>query len=194
MFGPGFAPWGGSYDRRSRHRVRGGRSRAGGAVESGRWGGRGSGRSLDSEKLQRLLLELIAQRPRHGYELIHELEMMLGHHAPGPAAVYPTLMLLEERKLLSAASSSGTWGLFAITAEGRRCVAQDALENARSRGRMPPREVRRALRGLRAALMRHRGPWDDGDIARVREIIEEAAAAIPIAAKLSVIKGDGEHD
>jgi hypothetical protein len=45
-------------------------------------------------------------------------------------------------------------------------------------GDMPPREVHHAMHVLRASLMFHRGGWDDAEIARVRKILEEAAAAI----------------
>jgi DNA-binding PadR family transcriptional regulator len=47
--------------------------------------------------LKLLLLALIEQQPRHGYELIRTIEEMFhGHYSPSPGAIYPTLTMLEE--------------------------------------------------------------------------------------------------
>ena len=72
------------------------------------WGGRGDrgfgdddsftrGRKFSGEDLQLMLLALIAEAPRHGYELIKELETRSnGFYAPSPGMVYPALTYLEE--------------------------------------------------------------------------------------------------
>jgi DNA-binding PadR family transcriptional regulator len=85
---------------RHRHRHGGG----GGAF----WGGRGEhgfgddegftrGRKFTGEDLQLMLLALIAEEPRHGYELIKALEARSnGFYAPSPGMVYPALTYLEE--------------------------------------------------------------------------------------------------
>ncbi len=59
------------------------------------------GRKFTAEELQLLLLNLIAQSPSHGYELIKELqERTEGSYNPSPGMVYPALTYLEERDLI----------------------------------------------------------------------------------------------
>ena len=66
------------------------------------------GRMFASGELRLALLALINQRPRHGYELIREIEDMTGGaYAPSPGAVYPTLQMLEEEGLIKQAKPKG---------------------------------------------------------------------------------------
>lgn len=63
------------------------------------------GRKFSADELQLLLLNLIAQRPSHGYELIKELqERTEGGYKPSPGMVYPALTYLEECDFISSAS------------------------------------------------------------------------------------------
>src|SRR5512147_929654 len=76
----------------------GGRGRGGhgGSGHHGGWGFR-LGRRLGSSDLQLILLALLAEQPRHGYELIKELEERShGFYAPSPGMIYPALTYLEE--------------------------------------------------------------------------------------------------
>jgi DNA-binding PadR family transcriptional regulator len=153
-------------------------------------GGGGRGRVFGPGDLRLLLLSLIEEKPRHGYELIKELEQKFGGgYAPSPGSVYPTLTLLEELGLVSATATTGTRRLFTITEEGRRFLQENAaaVDSARARmdmaaravsGDMPPREVFHAVHVLRAALMFHRGGWDAAEAERVCKILEDAAEAI----------------
>ena len=62
-------------------------------------GGRGGGRRrmFDGGELRLVILALIAQKPRHGYEVIKALgERVGGEYSPSPGVVYPTLTLLED--------------------------------------------------------------------------------------------------
>src|SRR6202158_3229989 len=62
-------------------------------------GGRGffGGRKLGSGELQLVILALLEERPRHGYEIIKALEeTSKGFYAPSPGMVYPALTYLEE--------------------------------------------------------------------------------------------------
>ena len=69
---------------------RGWRSRGGG------FGGR-EGRMFDGGELKLVILALIAEKPRYGYEIIKELgERVGGDYSPSPGVVYPTLTMLEE--------------------------------------------------------------------------------------------------
>ena len=65
----------------------------------GDMGGRafGMGRKLASVDLQLLILALLAEKPRHGYEIIKALEeRSKGFYIPSPGMVYPALTYLEE--------------------------------------------------------------------------------------------------
>ncbi|MEE4152556.1 MAG: PadR family transcriptional regulator [Erythrobacter sp.] len=63
--------------------------------------GKRRGRMFAPGELRLALLALIAQEPRHGYELIRAIEDMTGGgYAPSPGAVYPTLQMLEEEGLI----------------------------------------------------------------------------------------------
>src|SRR3979490_1288195 len=70
-----------------------------GFIEGGGMGGRafGMGRKLASVDLQLLILGLLEEKPRHGYEIIKALdERSKGFYIPSPGMVYPALTYLEE--------------------------------------------------------------------------------------------------
>jgi DNA-binding PadR family transcriptional regulator len=66
-----------------------------------------------------IALALIAEQPRHGYEIIKVLEDKTdGWYSPSPGIVYPTLTYLEEAGYVTA-QSEGAKKLYTITDEGR---------------------------------------------------------------------------
>jgi len=90
------------------------------------WGGRmgggdmiRAGRMLATGDLRLIALALIAEQPRHGYEIIKVLEdKTAGWYSPSPGIVYPTLTYLEEANYVTA-QAEGTKKLYSITDEGR---------------------------------------------------------------------------
>lgn len=149
----------------------GGNFRRGGgwADDRGDGGGRGRGRGpgrrrmFDNGQLRLVLLRLIADEPRHGYELIRALEERTGGaYAPSPGVVYPTLTLLAETGLAHEQASEGPRKLYAITDEGNALLTEQAEEvNAifarldkvgEVRGRVEAAPLRRAMHNLRAVL------------------------------------------
>ncbi len=81
-------------------------------------GGLGAGRKLGSRDLQLLLLALLSEKPRHGYELIKALdERSNGYYSPSPGMVYPALTYLEEIGHASV-EVEGAKKLYRITDEG----------------------------------------------------------------------------
>jgi DNA-binding PadR family transcriptional regulator len=137
-----------------------------------------------------VLLGLIEEKPRHGYELIKALEQKFGGgYAPSPGSVYPTLTLLEELGYLRSTTTEGTKRLFEITEEGRAYLRENAaaLSSAVARmemaaralsGDSPPETLHHAMHTLKAALIFHRGGWDAAETERVRKLIDDAAQAI----------------
>src|SRR4051795_8303152 len=91
----------------------------------GRHGGMGggemmrAGRMLAQGDLRLIALALIAEQPRHGYEIIKLLEdKTAGWYSPSPGIVYPTLTYLEEAGYVTV-QAEGAKKLYTITAEGR---------------------------------------------------------------------------
>ena len=140
---------------------RGGRGGAGGRGRGGQgMGGSGvghrgmrAGRMLGQGDLKLLALALIAELPRHGYDIIKVVEEATGgNYAPSSSLVYPTLTLLEELGHLRS-QSEGSKKLYVITDEGQahlaanRTVADVAFKRLaayRKRGSLPCRHHRDA--------------------------------------------------
>ena len=146
--------------------------------------GRRSRRMFESGELRLVLLKLIADEPRHGYDLIRAIEELTGgEYAPSPGVVYPTLTLLQDMGLIEEAPGEGPRKPFQITDEGRSHLAErqeevDALfERLRD---LAPREghsagspVWRAMRNLGMAI---RNRLSHGDV--TEETVHELAALI----------------
>jgi DNA-binding PadR family transcriptional regulator len=160
-----------------------------GGPGGGHGGGRERKRMFEGGELRLVMLLLIEQEPRHGYDIIRDLEARTGGaYAPSAGVIYPTLTLLEETGLV-AAQASGAKKLYAITDEGQaeldksRAEAEAALarlEALRKRGEaMDMGPVFRAMTNLKAVLQQK--ALDAGNKAQlldVAEIIDEAARKI----------------
>jgi DNA-binding PadR family transcriptional regulator len=84
-----------------------------------------AGRMLATGDLRLIALALIAEQPRHGYEIIKVLEdKTAGWYAPSPGIVYPTLTFLEEAGYVTA-QAEGAKKLYAITDEGKAHLAEN---------------------------------------------------------------------
>lgn len=149
-----------------------------------------NGRLLGHGDLRLLLLVLIEQQPRHGYELIRLItDMFHGHYTPSPGAIYPTLTLLEEQSLLRATEEPGGRKSYALAAAGKRFLADhaDAVEAmwlrtrhaARTAAKMTlPPPVRHAMEAVKHALLTHGKAWSATEARRVATLLERAAADI----------------
>ncbi|SFN98144.1 DNA-binding transcriptional regulator, PadR family [Variovorax sp. PDC80] len=139
---------------------------SGGRGRGGRHGF-GAGRVFGHGGLRFVLLQLIADKPSHGYELIKLIEERLGgSYAPSPGVVYPTLTLLEELGHLSVESSAEGGGRkrYTLTDSGREYLAANretaesmmerlngGVDGAGARGGRPP-QVTRAIENLKLAM------------------------------------------
>lgn len=80
---------------------------------------RGFGRLLGHGDLRYVILFLLEEKPRHGYELIKALEeLSSGVYSPSPGAIYPTLTFLEDSGLATVSTEENK-KLYTITAEGK---------------------------------------------------------------------------
>ena len=92
----------------------------------GRRGGghRRGGRMFEQGDLKLVILRLLDEKRRHGYEIIKEIEERSGgRYSPSPGTVYPTLTMLEEMGYASSSEEGGR-KVYAITDEGRKYLAE----------------------------------------------------------------------
>ncbi|MGD0639831.1 MAG: PadR family transcriptional regulator [Roseiarcus sp.] len=151
-------------------------------------GGFGSreGRMFDSGDLKLVILALVAEKPRHGYEIIKDLgERVGGGYSPSPGVVYPTLTLIEDMGYATAAQDQGGRKLYTLTAEGEAFLAAnraqidaifarlDGAEGGR-RGDIAP--LFRAMQNLRMTL-RLRIRRHDATPAQIQAIADALDAA-----------------
>jgi DNA-binding PadR family transcriptional regulator len=158
----------------------------------GRGGGRSElGRFFAHGDLRLVVLHLIAEKPRHGYEVIKAIEeRVAGAYSPSPGVVYPTLTLLEDLGYVTVSTGEGAKKLHAITAEGRAFLdanraAVDALlarmdEAGRARGAGPAPQVVRAMENLKLALRMRlsRGPLSEDQANAVAAALDAAATGV----------------
>ena len=154
-------------------------------------GRRGRRRMFDSGELRLVLLKLIADQPRHGYDLIRAIEEMThGAYAPSPGVVYPTLTMLQDMGLIEETKGEGARKAFAVTDEGRAHLAEkeeeiaalfERLEGLGSDQRMAGgAPIKRAIGNLLSALW-HRATREDVDeqtLHDIAAILDEAAQKI----------------
>ncbi len=165
----------------------------GGRGFGGRGHGHGPGRRgrfFDQGDLRFVILQLISEKPAHGYEIIKEIEERLrGAYAPSPGVVYPTLTLLEELGYVTA-EADGAKKLYTITEAGRQALRdnQPSIDAIFERIRdisarfgggvsMP---IMRARENLKTALRLRlsRGPLTDEQIVAIAAALDAAAKAV----------------
>jgi len=155
----------------------------GGPGGFGRRFGLGPERIFGRGDMKFLLLELLLERPKHGYEMIKELEARYaGFYAPSPGSVYPTLQLLEDRGYVRSTTDDGK-RIYSISDEGRAYLAAHAeteggaRRKSREFGASPEmrafaREVfdfgRAVVQGARSAN------HDPEKLSRLRAVIDRA--------------------
>jgi DNA-binding PadR family transcriptional regulator len=148
-------------------------------------------RFFDNGHLRLVILQLIADKPSYGYEIIKAIEELLsGGYAPSPGVVYPTLTLLEEEGLAMVASTDGNKKRYAATEEGKEHLkANQPLLKAifgrmQAAGRMFGRgqspQIKRAIMNLKFALKMRvgRGNLSAEQLSKIAQAIDVAARAI----------------
>lgn len=162
----------------------------GGGGPRGRRGFRG-GRMFEQGDLKYVILRLLAEKPRHGYEIIKELEERFsGAYAPSPGTVYPTLTMLEDLGYARAMPEEGGRKIYEITDEGRKhldehsATVDDIFERIAKFVEgffdAPMADLKRSMASLGRATfyVASRSPNDRERIGRISEILKRAAAEI----------------
>jgi DNA-binding PadR family transcriptional regulator len=142
-------------------------------------------------ELRLALLVLIADSPRHGYELIKDIEAMTGgSYTPSPGAVYPTLQLLADEGMIEEAEAEGAKRPFQATQDGlaelasRKDDVEDlmkrlAIKGKRARDARSP-DLFRSMGNL-AAVIRNKaseGKLTKASTDEIVDIIDEVAKRI----------------
>ena len=155
-----------------------------------RGGGRRSRRMFESGELRLVLLKLIADEPRHGYDLIRAIEDLTGgEYAPSPGVVYPTLTLLQDMGLVEEAAGEGSRRPFQVTDEGRTHLDEreeevealfERLKDLAPRQSHGGASIGRATSNLMAAIRNRvsRHGWDEELTHEITMILDEAAQRI----------------
>jgi DNA-binding PadR family transcriptional regulator len=168
----------------------------------GRWGRRwgfGPNFGPDPERLRffgrgdlkYVILDLLKDQPRHGYDIIRALEeRMRGRYRPSPGSVYPTLQMLDDLGYVTSSQQEGK-KVYAITEEGRRYLAeqQPLLDDIRDRissgwdaaSRPEVADLMHELQMIARGLFRHgtRGALQDPErLKKLRDILNRARSEI----------------
>jgi len=155
-------------------------------------GSRRGGRMFDQGDLKLVILQLLEEKPRHGYDIIKALEEKSGGgYSPSPGTVYPTLSLLEEMDFATATLAENGKKVYAITDEGQKYLAEnratvdDVLERLVRFGEAlfggrPMASAHEAMGQLGRAYARivMRGGATPEQVAKIAEILKRAAGEL----------------
>jgi DNA-binding PadR family transcriptional regulator len=168
--------------------------------KGGPWGGRqfgpgfggpGGGRKFARGDLKYVILDLLKDQPRHGYDIIRALEERShGFYSPSPGSVYPTLQMLEDQGYVSSAEQDGK-RTYSITDAGRDFLKEraDVFEDIRARmasgwgghGNPEVRQLVQDVGQLGQFLFRqgaHGALRDPEKVRRLREVVARARADV----------------
>ena len=176
----------------------------------GGWSGPGRGRGrrqmFESGEIKFVILRLLKEKPRHGYEVMKALEEKMGGcYTPSAGTVYPTLQLLEDEGYVKGVDVGGK-KVYEVTPEGDKYLEEhrDLLDEIVARVRETVRDFTGGaigeLQGEFGRLARdtfrtawRRGP-DDPAVKRVAEILKQAADDIELAWKGTAGSGSGTQE
>ena len=163
------------------------------------WGGSGrrrggpmrGGRRFEHGDLKYVILQLLEEKPRHGYEVIKALEERSGGtYTPSPGTVYPTLTLLEDLGYASVTTEESGKKIYSITPEGKayleqnRSAVDDIFERIADFGAGflsdAMMDVNRAFKDVGRATYANAGrnARDKEMLAKIRDVLQRAAREI----------------
>jgi DNA-binding PadR family transcriptional regulator len=159
--------------------------------EEGREGGSGRRRRMfEGGELRLVILLLLEGEPRHGYDVIREIETRTGGaYAPSPGIVYPTLTMLEDLGQVESKATEGAKKLYAITEVGSAYLIEHRAEADIALARLDELRkktevvdagpVFRAMSNLKAVLQQRLSSQPEKVLLfSVADIIDEAARKI----------------
>ena len=134
--------------------------------------------------LKYVILDLLKDKPSHGYEIIRALEERShGFYSPSAGSVYPTLQLLEDMGYVSSTEQDGK-KVYAITDEGRGFLKERKEDIDKIKEHMKDfwtpenraeiREIVGEFRALGISLRRNVSRLDHQKLERMKEVISRA--------------------
>lgn len=142
----------------------------------GRWG---AGPGFEFPRVRRgdmkfLLLEILKEGPRHGYEIINGLEGQFRGYRPSPGSVYPTLQMLEEGRYVTSEQVEGK-KVYTITEAGLKLLEErGGTQFEETPGMKRSFEIRQSMRKLAVAVIDGARGTDDETKQRISEILDKA--------------------
>jgi DNA-binding PadR family transcriptional regulator len=153
----------------------------------GGWQGR-RGRFFDHGELRHVVLALLGEQPRHGYDIIRAIEQRTGGaYCPSPGVIYPTLQLLEDAGFAAPAAGEATRNSYQITAMGRAFLDEndalvgDIMSRMKRIGRSQASTyplIAAAMDNLKSALRSGTEPWSETIARDVAAAVDAAASRI----------------
>jgi DNA-binding PadR family transcriptional regulator len=150
----------------------------------------GGARIFDQGDLKYVILRLLDEKPRHGYEIIKEIEERFGGmYSPSPGTVYPTLTMLEDLGYARAKPEESGKKIYEITDEGRAHLAENQpliddifsriAEFAQSIFGEPMMEVHRGMKDLGRAIYVSQNKQRTADqIRKIKDILDRATKEV----------------
>lgn len=147
-----------------------------------RGGGRGP-KMFDAGAMRYVVLQLIADKPRHGYEIIKELETLTGgSYSPSPGAIYPLLSMMADMGHVDIVKE-GNKKLYSVLPEGQQFLDENRnmvdaymarlVESTRGEEGGDLRTLMHALKD--AVVSRGRGPRTSREqVDAIRAILKRA--------------------
>jgi DNA-binding PadR family transcriptional regulator len=161
------------------HHPRGGRPLPPEGSPGRRRGGRGRASRGD---VRAAVLQLLAEEPMHGYQLMQAIaERSGGRWTPSPGAIYPTINQLEDEGLVTVTADSGR-KLVTLTDAGREHIATRGESSADPfagfEGAAPGTDLRALLEQLHGAVRQVGRTGTDAQRAAAGAILGDARRAL----------------
>jgi DNA-binding PadR family transcriptional regulator len=151
-------------------------------------------RMVERGDFKYLILDLLKDKPAHGYEIIRALEERFhGFYSPSAGSVYPTLQMLEDLGYVTSGETSGK-KVYTITDEGNKYLVEqkDCVDHIKFRmadfwnvaDRREIHDIVHELRGLGQTVVHRARDLNSDQWARIRDVVHKASQEIE-----AIIKG-----
>lgn len=160
-------------------------------LRRGRGRGGRLGRLFAHGDLHLLVLHLIARQPRHGYEIIKQIEILVGgEYTPSPGTIYPALTLLDDQGYVVVSQDERGKKIYTVTVSGAaylshhadavRSMIETMVQVSRHGDHGPSPRIREAVGSLKAALhlRMEQAPLSPEAEERILQIIAQAVQAV----------------
>jgi DNA-binding PadR family transcriptional regulator len=151
-------------------------------------------RMVERGDFKYLILDLLNDKPAHGYEVIRALEERFhGFYSPSPGSVYPTLQMLEDLSYVTSGEQGGK-KIYTMTDEGKKYLEEqkDCVDHIKFRradfwnvaDRREIRDIVHELRGLGQTIVQRARDLNSDQWASIRDVVQKASREIE-----DIIKG-----